>query len=84
MIATGATLNLNAHEQEIGSYVRAEVQGESGILYTQPFRIACEEKPVTPEEISNILIGPPCYAGWRTACSALWRISMKKTGSSTR
>lgn len=33
MIATGATLNLNAHEQEIGSYVRAEVQGDSGTLY---------------------------------------------------
>lgn len=52
MIATGATLNLNAHEQEIGSYVCAEVQqGESGILYTQPFRIACEEAPSTVADI---------------------------------
>ncbi|MBS5873926.1 MAG: hypothetical protein KIC46_07400 [Clostridiales bacterium] len=58
MIATGATLNLNAHEQEIGSYVCAEVQqGESGILYTQPFRIACEEAPSTPEDI-------PQYFDW--------------------
>lgn len=57
VIATGETLNLNAHEQEIGSYVRAEIQGDSGILYTQPFRITCGEKPATPEEI-------PQYFDW--------------------
>lgn len=57
VIATGAELNLNAHAAEIGSYVRAEVQGGSGILYTQPFRIICEESPVVPEEI-------PRYFDW--------------------
>lgn len=57
VIATGETLSLDEHASEIGCYVRAEVQGDSGILYTQPFVISCEEAPVTPQEI-------PHYFDW--------------------
>ncbi|MCL2888980.1 MAG: hypothetical protein FWE65_00990 [Eggerthellaceae bacterium] len=39
-IATGATLELNEHEAEIGSYVRAQLKSDNGIAYTQPFGIS--------------------------------------------
>lgn len=44
VIATGETLDLNDHEEEVGSYVRAQLKSESGIAFTQPFGVE-EEKP---------------------------------------
>jgi len=37
VICVGSTIDLDDYAAEIGSYVRAEVWGEGGILYTQPF-----------------------------------------------
>lgn len=38
VIATGKTLDLNDHEEEIGSYVRAQLKSDTGIAFTQPLR----------------------------------------------
>lgn len=38
-----ATLNLNDYKDELGNYIRAEVFGEGGILYTQAFLLNAEE-----------------------------------------
>lgn len=47
VIATGKTLDLNDHEEEIGSYVRAQLKSDTGIAFTQPFGV----EEVAPEEI---------------------------------
>lgn len=52
-IATGDTLNLKAHSDEIGSYVRAEVFGEGGIVYTQAFMLEYANAP--SEESTNFV-----------------------------
>ena len=39
IIATGNTLNLRNHSNEINSYVRAQLKSSYGIAFTQPFRI---------------------------------------------
>ena len=41
-IAIGNSIDLDAHSAEIGNYVRAEVFGEGGIVYTQPFMLEYE------------------------------------------
>lgn len=48
VIATGETLDLNDHEEEIGSYVRAQLKSSTGIAFTQPFGVE-EETPETLE-----------------------------------
>lgn len=39
IIAEGTTLDLSRHVGEINSYVRAQLKGEGGIAYTQPFGV---------------------------------------------
>jgi len=39
VIATGATLRLLNHKEEINSYVRAQLRSETGIAFTQPFGV---------------------------------------------
>lgn len=39
VIATGNTIDLNDHEGEINSYVRAQLKGNEGISFTQPFGV---------------------------------------------
>lgn len=39
VIATGNTIDLNNHEGEINSYVRAQLKGDEGISFTQPFGV---------------------------------------------
>ncbi|MBS4535256.1 PHP domain-containing protein [Clostridium sp. D2Q-14] len=46
VIATGATLDLNDYENEINSYVRAQLKSSTGIAFTQPFGVK-ENKPAT-------------------------------------
>lgn len=46
VIATGETLDLNDYEDEIGSYVRAQLKSDTGIAFTQPFGVE-EEEPET-------------------------------------
>jgi histidinol phosphatase-like PHP family hydrolase len=43
--ATGSELLLDGLIGELGAYVRAEVWGEGGILYTQPFLLSYEGMP---------------------------------------
>jgi len=45
VIAAGGKLSLSEHIGELGSYVRAEVWGEGGMLYTQPFLLSYEGMP---------------------------------------
>lgn len=46
VIATSASLDLNDYENEINSYVRAELISDTGIAFTQPFGVK-ENKPAT-------------------------------------
>ncbi len=45
LIAQGDTIDLDLYSDQIGSYVRAEVFGEGGILYTQPFILEYDTAP---------------------------------------
>lgn len=45
LIAEGETIDLDDYSGQIGSYVRAEIFGEGGILYTQPFVLEYDETP---------------------------------------
>jgi len=45
VIATGNTLDLVSNKSKLGAYVRAEVSGEGGVLYTQPFLLSYEGMP---------------------------------------
>ncbi|NLA77159.1 MAG: hypothetical protein GX851_04935, partial [Clostridiales bacterium] len=45
LIATGNSIDLDDYSDEIGSYVRAEVFGEGGIIYTQPFTLEYKGAP---------------------------------------
>lgn len=45
VIATGNTIDLDDYSDEIGSYVRAEVVGEGGVIYTQPFTLEYDGAP---------------------------------------
>lgn len=44
-IAYGNSIDLDTYSGQIGSYVRAEVFGRGGILYTQPFVLSYDEAP---------------------------------------
>ena len=39
VIATGNTIDLNDYEDKINSYVRAQLKGDEGISFTQPFGV---------------------------------------------
>ena len=41
-IATGNSIDLDDHKKQLGNYVRAEIFGEGGIVYTQPFMLEYE------------------------------------------
>jgi len=41
-IATGNSIDLDNHKKVLGNYVRAEIFGEGGIVYTQPFMLDYE------------------------------------------
>ena len=45
LIAEGKTIDLDDYSYAIGSYVRAEIFGEGGILYTQPFMLEYDGAP---------------------------------------
>ena len=45
VIATGNTIDLDDYSEEIGSYVRAEIVGEGGVIYTQPFTLEYDGAP---------------------------------------
>ena len=45
VVATGPSIALENYEDLLGAYVRAEVLGEGGVLYTQPFLLRYEGMP---------------------------------------
>lgn len=45
IIATGNEIDLNDYSDQIGSYVRAEIFGDGGILYSQAFMLEYEGAP---------------------------------------
>ncbi|MDD6275996.1 MAG: hypothetical protein PUB20_04145 [Clostridia bacterium] len=45
IIAVGDEIDLDDYSEEIGSYVRAEVLGEGGVIYTQAFTLEYEGAP---------------------------------------
>lgn len=42
IIATGNTIDLNDYEDQINSYVRAQLKSETGIAFTQPFSLTIQ------------------------------------------
>ena len=44
-IEIGNTIDLDDHKKLLGNYVRAEIFGEGGIVYTQPFMLDYEGAP---------------------------------------
>ena len=55
IIATGNSIDLNAHEDEIGRYVRAQLKGPGGICFTQAFGTD-DGTPPTPEPQENFFV----------------------------
>ena len=49
-IAYGDSIDLDDHAANIGSYVRAEIFGKGGIVYTQAFLLEYEDAPVDTTE----------------------------------
>lgn len=56
VIAIGETIDLDDYSNQIGSYVRAEVYGDGGVLYTQAFTLEYDGAPEA-EEIKCIDFG---------------------------
>ena len=48
-IASGATIDLDDYSNEIGSYVRAEIVGAGGVIYTQAFTLDYDGAPEAEE-----------------------------------
>lgn len=46
VIATGNAIDLNDYEDQINSYVRAQLKSDTGIAFTQPFGVTLQEYPV--------------------------------------
>lgn len=51
-----ACIDLSAYGDALGDYVRAEIFGEGGIIYTEPFLINAEEKDSTHSVINGFYI----------------------------
>ncbi len=49
ILTTGNTIDLDDYSDKIGSYVRAEIIGEGGVMYTQAFTLEYEGAPVAEE-----------------------------------
>jgi hypothetical protein len=45
VIAVGNSIDLDDYSDEIGSYVRAEIVGEGGVIYTQAFTLEYDNAP---------------------------------------
>lgn len=45
-IAYGSSIDLDDYSDQIGAYVRAEIFGEGGIVYVEPFVLSYNEAPV--------------------------------------
>lgn len=52
-IAYGDEIDLDDYCNKIGSYVRAEIFGEGGIVYTQAFTLEYDEAPTADEDAGN-------------------------------
>ncbi|HZK39841.1 MAG TPA: hypothetical protein VFD23_06800 [Clostridia bacterium] len=55
IIATGNTIDLNAHEDDIGRYVRAQLKGPGGICFTQAF-VTDDGSPAPFEPQENFFV----------------------------
>lgn len=55
VIATGNTIDLNAYEDQIGRYVRAQLKGPGGICFTQAF-VTDDGSPTPPEPQENFFV----------------------------
>lgn len=77
-IATGNTIDLDDYSDKIGSYVRAEVIGEGGVLYTQAFTLDYDGAPEA-EDVFVIDLGLPASLICDTVVKALAFV-LKYTG----
>lgn len=53
VIATGETLDLNDYENEINSYVRAQLKNDTGIAFTQPFSVTDNTEEIEISSVDN-------------------------------
>ena len=54
IVTKGATIDIAANDAKIGSYVRAELLGDGGILYVQPFTVLRGGQTLEKEEIKRV------------------------------
>jgi len=54
IVATGEALELADHDANIGSYVRAYLLGDGGILYVQPFTVLRAGQTLAKEDIPKV------------------------------
>ena len=66
VIASGSKIDLSAHIDSLGAYVRAEVWGEGGMLYTQPFLLSYEGIPEGRPVPSDYVDEGRSIIVWRT------------------
>ncbi|NDL66987.1 hypothetical protein [Anaerotalea alkaliphila] len=74
VIATGASIDLNDHEEHVNSYVRAQLVGEGGISFTQPFGVNTQTLGTLRETVENM----DAVAGIKT--SLLAKIAAMENG----
>ena len=81
VIAAGGELPLPEHTGELGAYVRAEVRGEGGTLYTQPFLLSYDGmpggRPVPSDYVDegrNIVVIRTLLYPFLRALDGIWKI----------
>lgn len=54
-IASGPTIDLNDYEDQINSYIRAQVKSDTGIAFTQPFGVREAETELSLRTTANLV-----------------------------
>lgn len=81
IIATGNTIDLNNYEDRVSNYVRAQIKGNGGISFTQPFGI----KEAIPVEKLPAQIGLAITADPSTSININWTtIDTSLTGAKVK
>lgn len=76
IISTDYTIDLNDYEDDIGCYVRFELQGEGGVTYSQAFEVQCDgrvDEPIPEAKLERALM-----AGCHTRAIAILAFLIEK------
>ena len=76
IISTDYTIDLNDYEDDIGCYVRFELQGEGGVTYSQAFEVQYDgrvDEPIPEAKLERALM-----AGCHTRAMAILAFLIEK------